>query len=96
MNYEELYKSKGTTAAELSQLVRKIQKQADTKAGRFLSSRSAWDTGRSGLGVVKMEISVSGWGPTQLAYCLCLTEAGRYLNSFAVLKENVCLMSPKN
>uniref|UniRef100_A0A0V1KH74 Uncharacterized protein n=1 Tax=Trichinella nativa TaxID=6335 RepID=A0A0V1KH74_9BILA len=31
---------------------------------------------------------ISGQGPTQLAYCLCLTKAGRSLNSFAMLKEN--------
>lgn len=26
----------------------------------------------------------------------CLTEAGRSLNSFAMVKENVCLLFPKN
>jgi hypothetical protein len=33
---------------------------------------------------------ISGHGPTQIAYCLCLTGSGRSLNSFAILKENVC------
>ena len=32
MNYERLRESKGTKAAALSQLVRKIQRQADKKA----------------------------------------------------------------
>jgi hypothetical protein len=39
---------------------------------------------------------ISGSGHTQLVYCLCLTEADRSLNSFAMLKENVRLLSPKN
>lgn len=33
-------------------------------------------------------------GPTQLS--AVLTEAGRSLNSFATLKENVCVLPPKN
>jgi hypothetical protein len=42
VNYEGLHESKRTKAAVLtSHLVRKIQRQADKKAGRFLSSRSA-------------------------------------------------------
>jgi hypothetical protein len=56
------------------------------KTDRFLSSWSAWDTASLGLGAVEMIIS----------YNLCLTEAGRPLNSFAILKENVCLLSLKN
>jgi hypothetical protein len=52
----------------MSQLVRKIQRQADRDAGRFLSSRSAWD--RANLGLVGMVIS--GQDPTQLSHCLCL------------------------
>jgi len=55
-----------------------------TKADRFLSLGPAWDGARLGPGVVEMVIS--GRGPTQLAYHLCLTEAGRSLNSFTVLK----------
>ena len=39
---------------------------------------------------------ISGQDPTQLVYDLCLTEARRSLNYFAILKENVCLLSPKN
>jgi hypothetical protein len=42
----------------MSQLVRKIQRWADTNAGRFLSSRSAWDRVNSGPGVVRMAISI--------------------------------------
>jgi hypothetical protein len=41
----------------------------------------------------KVKMVISRWGSTQLAYCLCLTEGGRTLNSFAVLKENVRLLS---
>ena len=76
----------------MSQLVRKIQRQADTNAGRFLSSRSAWDRANLGPGVVEMVIS--GQDPTQLVYCLCLTQAGRSLNSFAMLKEKCVLAVP--
>ena len=93
----------------MSQLVRKmLRKETEryrewlnilfmlTKADRFLSSGSAMDRVNLGPGVVEMVIS--GWAPTQLAYylCLCLTEAGRSLNSFILLKENVSLLSPKN
>ena len=60
--------------------------QADTNAGRFLSSRSAWDTAKLGPGVLEMVIS--GQGPIQLTYCLCLTKADRSLNSFAMLRKN--------
>ena len=35
-------------------------------------------------------------GPNQLAQHLCLTEAGRSLNSFAMLQGKVCLLFPKN
>jgi hypothetical protein len=38
-------------------LVRKLQKQADTKAGRFLSSSSSWDRARFGPEVMEMVIS---------------------------------------
>jgi hypothetical protein len=41
-----------------------------TKAGRFLSSRSAWDTVSLVPGLVGIEISVLD--PAQLAYFLCL------------------------
>jgi hypothetical protein len=40
--------------------------QKDKKAGRFLSSRSVWDTTRLNLSVAEMVIS--GQGSTQLAY----------------------------
>jgi hypothetical protein len=39
---------------------------------------------------------ISGQGPTQLCLHLCIMEASRSLNSFAELKENVCLLFPKN
>ena len=53
----------------MNQLVRKIQRQADTNAGRFPSSGSAWDRLNSGSGMVGM--GIPGRGPTQLSYCLC-------------------------
>ena len=65
-----------------------------TKADRFLSSELAWDRGRLGSGMVEMIIS--GWGLTQLDYHLCLIEASRSLNSYAMLKEKVHLLSPKS
>jgi hypothetical protein len=55
-------------AALLSQILRQVQRQGDMKAGLFLSSGSAWDTESSGPGMVEMVIS--GWGPTYLAYHL--------------------------
>jgi hypothetical protein len=72
----------------MSQLVRRIQRQAD------LSSRSAWDSGSPGPGVE--EVVISGQGSTQLVYHLCLIEASRSLNSYAMLKEKVHLLSPKS
>jgi hypothetical protein len=57
------------------------------KADRFLSSGSSGDRARISPGMVEMVIL--GQGPTQLVYHLCLTEAGRFLNSFAMLKEEV-------
>ena len=48
----------------MSQLVTKIQRQADTNAGRFMSSRQAWGSGNLDLGVVR--IVIPGWRPTQL------------------------------
>ena len=78
----------------MGQLIRKIQRQAETFAGKFLSSRSAWDTLSPGPGVVEMVIS--GLGPTQLVYHLCLIEAGRSLSSFARIKDSVCLLFNKN
>jgi hypothetical protein len=41
-----------------------------TKAGIFLSSRSAWERARLDPGMVGMGISEQD--STQLAYCLCL------------------------
>jgi hypothetical protein len=62
------------------------------KASRFLSSRSAWDRESLGPSPGVVGMIILGWGPTQLAYCLCLTKTGISLNSFAKLKE-MCLMS---
>jgi hypothetical protein len=58
--------------------------QKDTKAGRFPSSRLAWDRMNLGPGVVGMVIS--GWDPTQLNLLFVPTKAGRSLNSLAMLK----------
>ena len=48
----------------MSQLVRKIKRQADTKVGIFLSPRSAWE--RTSLGPGRLRFVISGWDPTQL------------------------------
>jgi hypothetical protein len=77
---------------EQRQLHHKTACQKNTKTGRdkcrFLSSGSTCNRACLGPGMVEMVIS--GWGPTQLAYHLCLTEAGRSLNSFAMFKK-MCL-----
>jgi hypothetical protein len=44
--------------------------QKGTKAGRFLSSRPAWDRANLSPGIVGMVILEPNL--TQLAYCLCL------------------------
>jgi hypothetical protein len=44
--------------------------QKNTKAGRFLNSRSTWD--RADLGPGMVGIVISELNSTQLAYCLCL------------------------
>ena len=54
----------------MSQLVRKIQRQADTNSGRFLCSRLPWHRGNLGPGVAG--IAIPGQGPTRLSYRLCL------------------------
>jgi hypothetical protein len=59
--------------------------QADTNAGRFMSSKSARNEMNLGPGMVEMVIP--GQDSTQLVYCLCLTGAGRPLNFFAMLKK---------
>ena len=67
-------------------LVRKIKRQADTKVGIFLSSRSAWE--RTSLGPGMLRFVISGWDPTQLNLLSLLTKAGRPLNFFfAMLKK---------
>jgi hypothetical protein len=38
-----------------------------------------------------VDMLISGQGPTYLDSHLCLTEADRAVNSFAISKENVCL-----
>jgi hypothetical protein len=60
---ESLHESKGTKAV-MSQLVKKIQRQAE-----FLSSRLAWDTGGLGPGVVEMGVSEPGFHPASLSIC---------------------------
>jgi hypothetical protein len=71
----------------MSQLTRKIQRQANANAGRSLSLKSACNRENLGPGVVRMEIS--GKGLTQLNLC----SADRSLHSFAVLKKKKCLLS---
>jgi len=48
--YKELHRSEGTGSYNMSQLVRKIQRLADTNSGRFLSSGSAYDRANLGSG----------------------------------------------
>lgn len=60
------------------------QVEKDTKAGRLLSSRSAWNRARIGPGVVG--IVISGLDPTQLKL-LSVFNKDRSLNSFAMKKE---------
>ena len=79
---------------EQRQLHSELDCQKDTKAGRFLSSRSARDTASSGPGMV--DLVISGWGPSKVVYRLYFNRDRRSLNSFAMLKENVCLLSPKD
>ena len=43
-----------------------------------------------------VEIIISGWGLIQLAYYLCLRKIEKSLNSFEILKNNVCSLCPKN
>jgi hypothetical protein len=79
----------------MSQLVRKIQMQANTNARRFLSSSSAWD--RVNLGPGKIRMVLSGQDSTQLRLLSVLTETGRSMNSFATFKKKkVYLLSSKN
>jgi hypothetical protein len=54
------------------------------KGDEFLSSNLSWDRAELGPGMVEM--AISGQSFTQLVYHLCLTEAGRSLNSFEMLK----------
>ena len=56
-----------------------------TKTGRSLSSKSAWD--RLNLSSGRVRMVIPGWDPTQLASLLCITEEGRSLNYFAMLKK---------
>ena len=67
--------------------------QKDTKTGRFLSSRSAWDIARLGPGVAEMVISEQG--PNRLSYDLFLTKADKAPNSFTILRKKICLLSLK-
>lgn len=69
--------------------------QRDTKTSRY-KCRQIPEFKGAHLGLSVLEMVTSRRGPTQLAYHLCLTEAGSSLNSFTMLKENVCLLCPKN
>ena len=40
-----MYQKKYRSSCTMSKLVRKMQRQADTKASRFLSSRTSWNRG---------------------------------------------------
>lgn len=52
----------------MSQLVRKILRQADKNASTFLSSRSASD--RVNLGQEGLRMVIPRWGLTQLSDCM--------------------------
>ena len=71
----------------MSQLVRKILRQTDRNAGRFLSSRSAWD--RAKLGPSVLEMVTSGQGPTQLAYQY-VPNRGRQISDFFCNVKRKC------
>ena len=47
MSYKRgfMYQKKYRSSCTMSKLVRKMQRQADTKASRFLSSRTSWNRG---------------------------------------------------
>ena len=79
MNQKGLHKSKGAKKHN------KPVCQKDTKAGRFLSSRSTQDRRLLSPGVVEMVISEQG--PTQLVYPMCLTKADVSLNFFVMLTK---------
>lgn len=68
--YKDEYMRGFTDLKGQRQLNYKPACQKDIKAGRFLCSRSAWDTASPGQGVI--EIRISGQSPTQLIYHLCL------------------------
>ena len=70
MNYMRSFTNLKEQSCTKSQLVRKIQTQANTNASRFLSSRSAWDRANLGPGIVRLVISEQD--PTQIVYCLSL------------------------
>ena len=58
--------------------------QKDTKAGRFLSSRLAWNRVNLGPGPDMVRMAIVGQDPTQLNLLFVLTKAGRSLNSVAI------------
>jgi hypothetical protein len=64
-----------------------------TKAGRFLSLMSTQGRGNLGPGPGMVGMVIFRWDSTQLAYCLCLTKAGRSLNSIAKFKKKMCMLS---
>jgi hypothetical protein len=70
----------------MSQLVREIQRQTDSRV--YSQPGMSLGPGPSVVGMV-----ISGQSPTQISYYLCFTKAGRYLNYFAMLKKNVLAVS---
>jgi hypothetical protein len=101
--YEALHKSNNNkkikAAALMSQLVRKIQRQADTKAGRY-----------KGRQIPEFKVSLVHCesrpmcsrnskiraGFHQLVFSSVLNQGRKIFEFFCNVKENVCLMSPKN
>jgi hypothetical protein len=66
------YMTDFTNLAKQRQLHYEPACQKDTKTGRFLTSRSAWDKANSGPGVVGMVFSERD--PTQLILLLVITK----------------------
>ena len=90
MDYEGLHESKGTDS-----YIDDPASQGDTKAGRFLSSRSAWDTARLDPGAVELAISRQVLPASVLNKGRQISEFFCKVKTFAMLK-NVCLLSLKN
>jgi hypothetical protein len=70
------------TAEVTNQIVRKIQRQVDTKISEF---KCSLEQSKLGPGIVGM--AIPGLAPTNLNVLFVLTKAGRFLSSFAKLKK---------